>query len=233
MTPLDRVFRLNPSAQLRIESVSPDCPVLVIDQVYEDPDAVRQLALHGSFDSSLAYYPGLHSKIPAQALLPLFQQLARLLGMLGTPGLAPEHFTSDFSIVTTPAAEMLANQKHPHIDGLLIAGVVYLSPQLEIGTCLFRHLPSGKAMLRDEAEMQAYSDWLRAHGEATQPHSYAVEQDGVWERLHTVAGRYNRLVMYPGNAFHSIDMRDVQAHHTMDSARLTQRLFISPPPAAA
>ena len=115
---------------------------------------------------------------------------------------------------------MLANQKHPHIDGLLIAGVVYLSPQLEIGTCLFRHLPSGKAMLRDEAEMQAYSDWLHAHGEATQPHSYAVEQDGVWERLHTVAGRYNRLVMYPGNAFHSIDMRDVQACllYTSDAA---------------
>jgi len=232
VTALDRVFRLNPAAQLRIESVSEDCPVLVVDQFYEDPEAVRQLALNGSYDSSLAYYPGLHSKIPPQALQPLYEQLAKLLGALGTPGLLPEHFSSDFSIVTTPASEMLANQKHPHIDGLLVAGVIYLSPQLEIGTCLFRHLPTGKAMLRDAAEMADYGNWLREHGEATQPAGYAVEQDGIWKRLHTISGRYNRLVMYPGNAFHSIDMRDVQANHTMDTARLTQRLFVNPPVAA-
>ncbi len=233
MTALEQVFRLNPAAELRIESVGEDCPVLVVDGFYADPEAVRQLALRGSFDSSLAYYPGLHSHIPARALTPLFEQLSRLLGTLGTPGLEPTHFTSDFSIVTTPAAEMLANQKHPHIDGLLVAGVIYLNPHLEIGTCLFRHLPTGKAMLRTQAEMDEYGAWLRDHGEATQPDSYAVEQDGIWERLHTLAGRYNRLVMYPGNAFHSIDMRDVQAHHTMETARLTQRLFVRPPVVAA
>lgn len=226
-----RVFALNPAAQLRIESVSDECPVLVVDQFYADPQAVRRLALGGSFDSTRAYYPGLHSPIPDAALQPLFEQVAQLLGRLGTPGLKAEHFTSDFSIVTTPASEMLANQKHPHVDGLVIAGVIYLSPELEIGTCLFRHLPSGMAMLHDEAEMAAYNAWLREHGEATQPDTYAVEQDGIWERLHTIKGCYNRLVMYPGNAFHSIDMRDVQANHTMATARLTQRLFVNPPAA--
>lgn len=229
MSELERVFRLNPAAELRIESVGEDCPVLIVDRFYEDPEAVRRLALRGSFDSSLAYYPGLHSTIPPQALTPLFEQLGRLLGALGTAGLAPEHFTSDFSIVTTPASEMLANQKHPHIDGLLVAGVIYLNPHLEIGTCLFRHLPTGKAMLRNQAEMDEYGAWLRDHGAATQPDTYAIEQDGIWERLHTMAGCYNRLVMYPGNAFHSIDMRDVQRNHTMETARLTQRLFVKPP----
>lgn len=230
---LERVFRLNAAAELRIERVGEDCPVLVADNFYEDPEAVRQLALTGSYDSSLAYYPGLHSNIPPQALAPLFEQLARLLGTLGTPGLRPEHFTSDFSIVTTPAAQMLADQKHPHIDGQLIAGVIYLNPHLEIGTCLFRHLPTGRSMLRTQAEMDEYNDWLREHGAATQPATYAIEQEGVWERLHTLTGCYNRLVMYPGNAFHSIDMRDVQANHTMATARLTQRLFVRPPAVAA
>jgi hypothetical protein len=33
--------------------------------------------------------------------------------------------------------------------------------------------------------------------------------------------------MYAGNAFHSIDMRDVAAHPTLAQARLTQRLFLN------
>lgn len=220
-------LRLNPAASVRVESIGTDCPVLVVDDVYADPDAVRALALRGRYDASLAYYPGLHSDIPAADLQDLYADLARLLGALGRPAVPPRAFSSDFSVVTTPAAQMLAGQKHPHVDGLPLAGVVYLSPGLEVGTSFFRHVPTGLALLRTEPEAEAYNLWLREHGETTQPDTYAVEQPAVWERLHTVAGRYNRLALYPGNAFHSIDMRDVVPQHTMATARLTQRLFLN------
>lgn len=222
-------FRLNPAARVHVESLAGECQLLVVDDVYADPLAVRSLALTCRYDSSLAYYPGVHSALDAERLGELFDGLARLLGALGTSGLDRRSFTSDFSIVTTPAAKMLAQQKHPHIDGDLVAGVLYLSPHSEVGTSFFRHLPSGRAMLRTLAERDAHAAWLRQHGEATQPTTYAVEQEGVWQHLHTVVGRFNRLVMYPGLLFHSIDMRDVQADHTIATSRLTQRLFVQPP----
>jgi hypothetical protein len=68
---------------------------------------------------------------------------------------------------------------------------------------------------------------MEVHGEACQPTTYAVGDDGVWERLYRVQGRFNRFVMYAGNAFHSIDMRDVAANPTLAQARLTQRLFLN------
>lgn len=221
-------FRLNPAARVHVQTLAGECQILCIDDAYADPHAVRDIALGTRYDSSLAYYPGVHGQIPPAQVGGLFDDLARLLGRLGTPGLGRDRFASDFSIVTTPAAQLLARQKHPHIDGDVVAGVLYLTPGSEVGTSFFRHLPSGRAMLRTAAERDDYAAWLREHGEATQPASYAVEQDGVWLRLHTVAGRFNRLVMYPGQIFHSIDMRDVTAGHTLATSRLTQRLFVHP-----
>jgi hypothetical protein len=225
------VFRVNPAATAQVQAVGDVGSVLVVDGFYADPDAVRAQALASRYDSSLAYYPGLHSPLDASALQDLFGLLGRLLGAMGNPGIAPSQFSTDFSVVTTPASEMLAEQKHPHVDGQVAAGVVYLNPQSEIGTCFFRHLPTGWAVLQTPDQEQTYARWLRTHGAATQPSTYAVAQDGVWQRLHHVAGRYNRLVMYPGNLFHSIDMRDIVPGHTMASARLTQRIFVNPPAA--
>lgn len=220
-------FALNPAAAVHIEQVGAGCPVLVIDDFYADPHAVRALALGGNYDSSLAYYPGLHSRIDSTLIQPLFDRIAQLLRQLGHASVRAEALFSDFSIVTTPAREMLAKQKHPHIDGLPLAGVVYLSPELEIGTAFFEHRPLGLAMLRNPDEIGRYDAWLQQQGQSTQPDTYAVEDGTVWVKLHAVAGRFNRMVMYPGNAFHSIDMRDVPASQTLANARLTQRLFLS------
>jgi hypothetical protein len=219
-------FRVNPEARVHIETIGAACPVLVMDDAFEDPDAVRAEGLRGTYDSSLAYYPGLHSQIAPEPLGELFETLTRLLKALGHAAVRPASFSSDFSVLTTPSSEMLAGQKHPHVDGLPLAGVVYLTPHLEIGTSFFRHVPLGLSMLQTETEFARYGAWMAEHGEATQPETYAVEVAGVWERLHTVAGRYNRLVMYPGNAFHSIDLRDVPARQSMGQARLTQRIFL-------
>lgn len=220
-------FRLNPSAQAHVETTAAGCPVLIVDDFYADPHAVRAAALEGRYDASLAYYPGMHSAITPSDLRPLFAQLAQLLALLGDVRCSADDFTSDFSIVTTPAREMLAKQKHPHVDPMPLAGVVYLNPDFEIGTSMFRHIPLDLAILRTEEEHARYSAWLEADGERTQPETYAVGNDGIWEHLHTVSGRFNRLAMYPGNAFHSIAMTDVAANPTLDKARLTQRLFVS------
>jgi len=220
-------FEPNPQARVHIETLSSGCPVMVIDDFYADPMAVRAQALAGQYDSSLAYYPGLHCAIDPAHKLRLHAVLAQLLASLGSLRCAPTDIASDFSIVTTPAREMLALQKHPHVDGVPLAGVLYLNPDFEVGTSFFRHRPTGLAFVRNEAEQQAIGAWMTEFGERLQPDTYAVGGDGVWEPLHSVAGRFNRLVMYPGTAFHSIAMRDVVHNLTLDSARLTQRFFVN------
>lgn len=227
------LFSLNPAAQVHVETLSSGCPLLVIDDCYADPFAVRAQALHGRFDASLAFYPGVHSTITRAALMPLFRQLSHLLSLLGDGVVPAESFISDFSLVTTPASEMLAKQKHPHVDPVSLAGVLYLNPDYEIGTSFFRHRPTGRAFLRSDEDRELHGAWLQANGERTQPASYAVADDETWEHLHSVEGRFNRLVMYPGTAFHSIAMQDVAAQATLSSARLTQRFFAQHAPVAA
>ena len=226
-TPDNSVFALNPAAQVHIETLSSGCPVVVIDDFYADPLAVRALALAGNYDSSLAYYPGLHSTIDPALKWPLHQALVQLLAALGSVRCTPGDISSDFSIVTTPASEMLAQQKHPHVDGLPLAGVLYLNPSFEVGTSFFQHRPTGLAFLRTAEEADTFGRWMAAFGAQHQPSTYAVGDDVVWQHLHSVAGRFNRLVMYPGTAFHSIAMRDVVHNLGLDSARLTQRFFVN------
>jgi hypothetical protein len=217
---------INPEAKIRVETIASGCPILVIDDFYAQPMAVRELALRGGYDASLAYYPGVHSAIDPHKLWPLFQSLSGILAALGSGQADPADFDSDFSLVTTPASDMLANQKHPHVDAVPLAGVLYLNPDYEVGTSFFRHRPLGLAFLRDEHEYEAYNAWLSTEGERTQPKTYAVGNDETWEHIYTTAGKFNRLVMYPGIAFHSIAMQDVARHLSLSSARLTQRFFV-------
>jgi hypothetical protein len=221
------IFAFSDRAAVHVETVFQGCQVLVVDDVFADPEAVRALALTRKFDSTLAFYPGVHGEIDKALLRPLFLRLATLLERV--TGMRPDvaDFSSDFSLVTTPAKDMLANQKHPHVDGLPLAGVVYLSPHLSTGTSFFRHGPTGYAMLRTEEEASIYNAWLETEGARLQPDTYAVADGACWHHLHTIEGRYNRLVMYPGIAFHSIAMVDVDPEVTLETARLTQRIFLS------
>lgn len=227
MTLHPELFALNPAAQLRVETTSAGVQVLIVDHFYADPFAVRAAALGGEFDSSVAYYPGMHSRIDGASTRDLFATLTRMLSLLGEIRVEPEYFWSDFSIVTTPASQMLAKQKHPHIDPVPLAGLVYLNHDVEVGTCFFRHEPTGLAVVRTEEEAERYNAWLNEFGEQCQPATYAIGDDGIWQRAYAVQGKFNRFVMYAGNAFHSIDMRDVVANPTLDKVRLTQRLFVS------
>jgi len=220
------LFALNPAATLSVECTPAGTQVLVVDDFYADPQAVRAAALAGRYDASTAYYPGMHSGIDREETAALFATLTRMFSLLGNVRAVTDSIWSDFSIVTTPAAQMLAKQKHPHVDPVPLAGLVYLNDEYEVGTGFFRHRPTGLATMVSLEDAKRYQAWLDEFGEASQPETYAVGDDGPWERVYSLRGKFNRLVMYAGNAFHAIDMRDVAAAPTMRQARLTQRIFV-------
>lgn len=227
MNAVDALFEIGSTASVHVETIATGMSLLVIEDFYNNPMAVREAALVGKYDSSLAYYPGMHAGIDHPGLQKLFSQLSYLISTLGRVGCDASDFLSDFSIVTTPASQMLAKQKHPHIDPTPLAGVLYLNNSFEIGTCFFRHKLLDLAIVKTDTEREGYYKWMAEHGEATQPSTYEVTDNTIWEHAHSVPGKFNRLVIYPGNAFHSIDMRDVSNSRSMTAARLTQRFFVS------
>jgi hypothetical protein len=222
-------MELNQYAQVRVEQLGGLVPVLFIDDFYVDPDAVRAEALAGRFDQAGALYPGRHAKLGGDGGQAVCAHLCRILALLGAQGFAPEDAWTDFSILTVKAKDLLMVQKHPHVDPVAMAGVLYLTPGNSQGTCLFRNRVHGRHALVTEEDYQAHQKFIADYGISHEPANYEVEDSPVWERIGRIEAKYNRLVCYPGNVFHSIDLTDVGEVLDMDHVRLTQRFFFANP----
>lgn len=99
-----------------------------------------------------------------------------------------------------------------HVDGCSYAGIVYLSqPEHCVGgTTIFRHIPTGDEIYNLE-----------------HAHLYDFCDETQWEIIKEVEMVHNRLVMYPGQLFHSIT--PIFFGDKISNARLTQNVFIYRP----
>ena len=133
---------------------------------------------------------------------------------------------TDFSILTTPRDKVLTTQSHPHIDGVALAGLVYLANPAMGGTCFYRNKKLGASVVVDENRSrwdQMMSDFKE---EFTETSDYVSDSFDMWELIHKTEGQYNQLVMYPGNVFHSVNVVADPDPTDPKSARLTQRIFV-------
>jgi hypothetical protein len=199
---------------------------------------VRAQALRANYDSSIAQYPGRHALLDANsaALQAVFETLARAATAVGDRLYRAADFISDFSIVTTRPGDLLAIQKHPHIDPTPALGLVYLTPDSIEGTCFYHNELLGSHVVVGDQQLQAYSAFLAEHVKTMAPAGYVVDDHMVWKKFYTIAPVFNRFVMYPGNVFHSIDIRHIDEHIDMERVRVTQRFIINathPKPPAA
>ena len=217
---------INPAASLRVEHAG-GVPVLFIDDFYADPDAVRAQALEANYDLSIAQYPGRHAIIDDAALREVTDTLARVASALGDRNYRADDFMSDFSIVTTRPQDLLAAQKHPHIDPTPVLGLVYLTPGSVEGTCFYHNDMLGTAVIQSEAQRAAYGDFLAEHGKRLAPPGYDFTDHPVWKKFYTIEPVFNRFVMYPGNVFHSIDIKRIDDTIDMARVRVTQRFIVN------
>ena len=218
---------LNPDAQVRVETAEGGIPVLIVDEFYLDPDDVRAEGLRANFDKSLALYPGRHADIADPALEAVKVHLCRLIRAIGGPDIQPNTVQSDFSILTTRARDLLATQKHPHIDPVAITAIVYLNPSSTAGTCLYYNEALQTHAIRAEDDTLRLAEFMAREGARRAPLGYQVPDDGCWRKLYTIEGRFNRFAAYPGNVFHSIDIDDVPDQFDISTARMTQRFFFN------
>ena len=157
-------MRLNfaPHPDLRIQKLAIGrelAPLLVIDNLMSDPDALVEHAAGKLFSDVTSYYPGVRSKAPLT-----YQQflLGHMRGMFGEYfGLQPGtiRFTAcHFSVVTTSADKLSHLQRIPHIDSMFgneLAFVHYLFRRDLGGTAFYRHRRTGFEVI-DQARQAEY-----------------------------------------------------------------------------
>jgi hypothetical protein len=219
-------MKVNPNAQVRVESVF-GIPVLYIEDFYAEPQLIRQMALKAQYDTSVAYYPGRHARLSDEQIAPAVTLIAKLATRISDRSFDPNDFFSDFSIVTTKPRDLLAVQQHPHIDPTPVLGLVYLTPDSEEGTSFYFNKMLGAALICTEEERFAHTQFLKEHAEALAPTGYDFTGHTVWERIYTIAPKFNRFVMYPGNVFHAIDIKSVSETLDMERVRVTQRFIVN------
>lgn len=208
-------------------------PLIRIDGATTDPQALVDFACDAVAFAPVEgnLYPGLRAPMPlayVRAMVARLDPLIRRVHALGQVRLArAECF---FSIVATPAADLVPFQTVPHIDTsdqLHFATVHYLCPPHFGGTAFFRQRSTGYEAISPDRE--AAWDRARDAGLAAHPGTaYPSADTPDHERIAAIPAAFDRLILYRSNALHA-GIIDPALAHPADPrrGRLTATMFIA------
>lgn len=169
-------------------SEEPKTSIIVCENFYEDPHAVREYALSLEFEES-DYHRG--RRTPQQHVFPgIKEKFEQLLGKKITRWTETYGMCGRFQYCTAEDAIVY------HGDAQQWAAVVYLTPDApyETGTSLLAHK---KSRVRHCSHPQIWDVW----GEAAPTGLYL---DGTpWEEIDKVGNVFNRLVIWDGHCPHA------------------------------
>lgn len=175
--------------------------VIITDNFYSNPDGVRSWILQQEFKHYK--YPGLRTKsfLTEDTKLTI-QNLLMNAGGLVTNWNQEDGLTGSFELATSTDRSWI------HTDHYNTwAGVLYLTPDapLSSGTGIYQYKKTGATI-------------------ASQLESYESQDMTKWELCDVIANRYNRLVLYRSEMFHtSLDYFG----HDLQTGRLFQLFFIT------
>ncbi len=181
-------------------------PVIVVDDVFADPDAWRSAAEAGAYTRVGPHYPGIRSFVDRDWADAMRDELVPLLA--DTFGLdpVPQVLETYFSIVTTPPGQLAPIQRLPHFDGFeaeRIAVLVYLSGADQGGTAFYRQRATGFESVdrtRFPAFEGALNEGIARHG---LPEAGYIDGDTpIYERVATYEARPNRALIYRSQTLH-------------------------------
>lgn len=175
--------------------------VIITDNFYSNPDGVRSWILQQEFKHYK--YPGLRTKsfLTEDTKLTI-QNLLMNAGGIITNWNQEDGLTGSFELATSTDRSWI------HTDHYNTwAGVLYLTPDapLSSGTGIYQYKKTGATI-------------------ASQLESYESQDMTKWELCDVIANRYNRLVLYRSEMFHtSLDYFG----HDLQTGRLFQLFFIT------
>jgi hypothetical protein len=206
-------------------------PVLVIDNFLAHAETLVDFAQQGKFNTADAFYPGVRLPAPELYLYSFQQHLHSLVR--DTFGLRDEWVTgvkADFSMVTTPPAQLHPAQCLPHFDSANsreLAAVHYLCDSTQGGTSLYRHKPTNYETI-DVARKPAYRNSLKqALPDHLVPRAYMNGSNDFFEQIASYDACFNRLIIYRCNNLHSGNIApDFIFDPSPRTGRLTLNTFI-------
>jgi len=234
MPDADPSIMLNSDAEVSLRRIgSEGVPLLIVDNVLADPQAMVELAAASTFGAPVSpWYPGVNAPMPEaylQALLPVLRpSLARAFGLPAHGRLAAMSF---LALSTRRADQLLPRQRIPHYDqpdpGML-AMVHYLGRAQGGGTGFFRHLDTGFETVspgRREAYMAAVDAELEALSDSLA--GFAGPETPGYEMTAAVEACFNRLIVYPACVLHCALFDGARLSEDARTGRLTANSFVS------
>jgi uncharacterized protein DUF6445 len=196
--------------QFRVDYIGNErSPVVVIEDLWVHPhELVEVAASRGDYTARSLYYPGVRSPSPAEYARAVTKQLNDLI--VATFGLRGELTITDstFSLVVTPAQNLVAFQRVPHFDSAdpaRIAVLHYLCGAEQGGTSFYRHRSSGiesvTAANRD-GYIKLVNSEVRTKG--MPPAGFIDEDTVMFERIARYDCSFNGALVYRGNLLHSV-----------------------------
>jgi hypothetical protein len=153
--------------------------LMIIDNFYTNPESVRNFALKQEF-AVTGNYPGRRTKsFLTPDVKDAIQHWMRFAGNV-TEWFEDQGYTGAFQIATANDRTWI------HADHYnMWAGVCYLTPDApsRSGTALYKHKESGE-FKRTSKDYEGY-DYTK------------------WDEFDVVGNKFNRLVLYRGDAFHA------------------------------
>jgi len=196
--------------------------LIVVDDFYGNPDAVRDFALRSEFNSMGALnYPGWESQkhFYTDALRVAFESI---IGR--SIDVETERFTwGGFRIVTASTGRLVKVHADSIVDW---AAMVYLSPNMptSAGTGFYRHRSTGLSGPPTDCEARelGYADASSFEQEVARRDMADLEK---WELMSSIAPVYNRLVLFRGcEAYHA----PLGGYGTCpEDARITHNFFFN------
>lgn len=195
--------------------------ILVVDEFLRDPDEVRDLALSLKYGEDLRYFKGRRSE--ERYLWPnLREEFSRLLGKPVTEWLG--HQANGVFQQTSRSDPLVW-----HHDTQGYAGAIYLTPDAppQSGTSFWRDRTCG-CRRRPSHPLERRRLGNREAVEAAEKavyDPYNIEHGDNWELVESVAGLYNRLVIWDASLIHSATSYTEFAEDGPAATRLVQLFF--------
>ena len=194
--------------------------VLIVDNFFHDPDEVRAVALAQRYREDLRFYKGKRSEL--RYLWPcLREEFSRLLNKPITKWL--EYGTNGVFQQTSHDDPLVW-----HHDSQMWAAAVYLTPDAPAssGTSFWRDKAYGcRRMPMHPFERQRLGLEQIRLAEKVVYDPYNIEHQDNWELVESVAGLYNRLVIWDAKLFHSATSYENFSVDRVYSTRLVQLFF--------
>jgi len=230
-----RGFEINPGWEIRAYTVGREQePVLVIDKVLAEPQALVEAAAAANFGAVKPggnFYPGLRTPAPKPYVRNLHAALRPVIAAaFGLPSEGMIKMSSALSLATLKPQELAPAQRLPHFDtadGGQIAVLHYLCGPEHGGTAFYRHRATGFETVTP-GRLAAYVAALEAETAARPPAQDYIRGDTeLFEQIGRVEAAFDRVAVYRSHLLHAGDMGPSPAFSSdARHGRLTANTFL-------